>query len=56
MANEKPPDNRDGNAFEKKKEKTVVCDSCKGTGKFEPPGAKRAAQCQKCKGKGFLVK
>jgi DnaJ-class molecular chaperone len=55
MAKEKPPDNRDGNAFEKK-ELRVECPSCKGTGKFEPPGAKRAAQCQRCKGKGFLLK
>lgn len=55
MANEKLPDNRESNAFEKK-EKRVVCPSCKGTGKIEPPGAKRAAQCQRCKSTVFLLK
>ena len=52
---EKPPDMRNPNAFEKK-ELRVVCPSCQGTGKVKPEGAKREAQCQRCKGKGYLLK
>ncbi|AFY82672.1 hypothetical protein [Oscillatoria acuminata] len=53
MGNEKPPDIRDPNYFEAKDGK--VCPSCNGTGKYVPPGAKREAVCQKCKGKGWII-
>jgi DnaJ-class molecular chaperone len=51
MANEKPPDIRDPNAFEDKDGKS--CQSCGGTGKIKPQGAVREAICQKCSGKGY---
>lgn len=51
MANEKPPDIRDPNAFEAKDGKS--CTSCGGTGKIKPKGAVREAVCQNCQGKGW---
>ncbi|MEG4799516.1 hypothetical protein QUB63_05105 [Microcoleus sp. ARI1-B5] len=55
MSKEKPPDKRDPNAFEKK-EQRVICPSCQGKGKIKPKNAVREAVCQRCKGKGFLLK
>ncbi|WP_333142494.1 hypothetical protein [Microcoleus sp. B13-B6] len=55
MSKEKPPDKRDPNAFEKK-EQRVICPSCQGKGKIKPKDAVREAVCQRCKGKGFLLK
>ncbi len=52
---DKPPDMRNPNAFEKKEQRTV-CSSCQGTGKIKPKDAVREALCQRCKGKGFLLK
>lgn len=39
-----------------KEEMERKCPTCKGTGKFKPPGAKRTAVCQKCGGKGYTFK
>jgi DnaJ-class molecular chaperone len=55
MSKEKPPDKRDPNAFERKEQK-IVCPSCNGTGTIKPKNAVREAQCQRCGGKGFLLK
>ena len=53
MANEKPPDIRDPNAFEAKDGKK--CPSCDGTGTRKPKDAVREAVCQRCKGKGYVI-
>jgi DnaJ-class molecular chaperone len=48
MSSEKPKE-------KSKEEMERVCPSCEGTGKITFTGAKREAQCQKCKGKGWIL-